>query len=445
MLLGEYALAHEDALLAMAVEAWERANSFEMPERPIGQLGLKAELTKLHGYGTLAKHMTTQPDAHPLAATAQVLDDLRNSHWSALVEFMKRSPSPGTIEYDLHQRLQTDAYGTTRTLILSTAFWQYKGETAERQAESWKAFSWSAPLSSEWAMVGYRKESDPDKRQRYLLAAADDGTRNPDAFYELGQFLEEHNDKAQAMLAYNVAAGGEAANKLTDTPRIAARARNRLEGEASSYHALKGVYEAQWRGLNVKVDDASISRLEAAYLEGIASRLLNRDHRSELVGARALARRAMDDHQGAISDFRELMRLEPSMTAQACGFIGKELDEIGAYDKAIAQYNQAIQTGDAPSWVYVARAMNHAHQGEYDRMLTDLSMAIQRNPQDGAAYEQRSKYYEYVSAETDKALGDAEKALALLKKMTPRKSTLHLRRRIINLQHKDMLRDRLSN
>ena len=60
--------------------------------------------------------------------------------------------------------------------------------------------------------------------------------------------------------------------------------------------------------------------------------------------------------------------------------------EIGDYDRAIADYTQAIQLKPDNADVRILRGLAYARSGDYDRAISDYTQAIQLNPDDAEVY-----------------------------------------------------------
>ncbi|NEQ75011.1 MAG: serine protease [Okeania sp. SIO2C9] len=84
----------------------------------------------------------------------------------------------------------------------------------------------------------------------------------------------------------------------------------------------------------------------------------------------------------------------------------------GQYDKAIADFNQAIRLNPKYAEVYIARGAAYGIQGKYEKALTDFNQAIRLNPKHAEAYNGRASVY-YEQGEYEKAIADFNQAIRL--------------------------------
>ena len=84
----------------------------------------------------------------------------------------------------------------------------------------------------------------------------------------------------------------------------------------------------------------------------------------------------------------------------------------GDYDRAIADYNQAIQINPEADLAYHNRGLAYSDKGDYDRAIADYNQAIQINPKYGETYLFRGLANLYAG-DLPKALADLNQATAL--------------------------------
>ncbi len=66
----------------------------------------------------------------------------------------------------------------------------------------------------------------------------------------------------------------------------------------------------------------------------------------------------------------------------------------GEYDRAIDDYNKAIEINPKNSMAYNNRGFVYdIHKGEYDKAINDYNKAIEINPKDDMAYTDRGNAY----------------------------------------------------
>ena len=82
------------------------------------------------------------------------------------------------------------------------------------------------------------------------------------------------------------------------------------------------------------------------------------------------------------------------------------------YDKAIADYNQAIELDPKYAYAYGDRALAYKRQGQLDLAIADFTRAIALDPQDSISYNNRGAAYE-VQGQRDKTIADYRTALKL--------------------------------
>jgi tetratricopeptide (TPR) repeat protein len=84
----------------------------------------------------------------------------------------------------------------------------------------------------------------------------------------------------------------------------------------------------------------------------------------------------------------------------------------GEYDKAIADYNQALAVNPNYAIAYNNRGNTWEKKGEYDKAIADYNQALVINPKDAIAYNNRGNTWE-KKGEYDKAIADYNQALAV--------------------------------
>jgi Tfp pilus assembly protein PilF len=91
---------------------------------------------------------------------------------------------------------------------------------------------------------------------------------------------------------------------------------------------------------------------------------------------------------------------------------GREAVERSDYDKAIAEFTQAIKLVPNYANAYYMRAYAYIDKGDYDKAIADSNEAIRLNPNYALAYHERA--FAYINkGNYDKAIADADKAIQL--------------------------------
>ena len=85
------------------------------------------------------------------------------------------------------------------------------------------------------------------------------------------------------------------------------------------------------------------------------------------------------DHDRAITDYNEAIRLDPK-DANAYVTRGNAYDEKGDHDRAITDYNEAIRFDPQDFNAYSNRGVAYANKGDYDRAIADYDQAIKLDP-----------------------------------------------------------------
>ena len=98
----------------------------------------------------------------------------------------------------------------------------------------------------------------------------------------------------------------------------------------------------------------------------------------------------------------------------AMGFVERGRTWAGKmeYDKAIKDYDRAIDLDPRLKRAFLARAESWYFKKEYNRAIKDLDEAIRLDPKDGAAHHGRGAAW-YAMKEYDKALKDLDEAIRL--------------------------------
>jgi tetratricopeptide (TPR) repeat protein len=111
----------------------------------------------------------------------------------------------------------------------------------------------------------------------------------------------------------------------------------------------------------------------------------------------------------AIADFTQAIQLDPTYAAVYSNR-GIAYAEKGDYDRAIADYNQAIQFDPTYAAAYSNRGIVYAEKGDYDRAIADYNQAIQLDPTYAAVYSNRGAAYA-EKEDYDRAIADYNQAI----------------------------------
>jgi tetratricopeptide (TPR) repeat protein len=125
-----------------------------------------------------------------------------------------------------------------------------------------------------------------------------------------------------------------------------------------------------------------------------------------------------DSHAGeydkAIADYNEAIRLDPESILAFMGR-GDAYTNKGDYDRALADYNEAIRLNPRSALALSDRGVAYASKGDYDRALADFNEAIRLDPKSAHAFRNRGVLYAH-KGDNDRALADFNEAIRLDRK-----------------------------
>ena len=113
----------------------------------------------------------------------------------------------------------------------------------------------------------------------------------------------------------------------------------------------------------------------------------------------------------AIADYNEAIRLNPT-DANAYINRGNAWCAKKDYDKAIADYSEAIRLNPTDAIAYYGRGGTWGNKKEYDQAISDCNEAIRLDPRYAAAYCNRGLTWGYKK-EYDQAIADCNEAIRL--------------------------------
>jgi len=121
----------------------------------------------------------------------------------------------------------------------------------------------------------------------------------------------------------------------------------------------------------------------------------------------------------AIAEYNEAIELDPKY-ADAYFNRGNANYNKGQYDQAIDDYTKAIEINPGLADAYANRGLAYAQgKGQFDQAISDFNKAIGINPGYAMAYNYRAVTY-YYQGEDDKAWEDVHKAQSLGYKFAPK-------------------------
>ena len=143
----------------------------------------------------------------------------------------------------------------------------------------------------------------------------------------------------------------------------------------------------------------------------IQSAQLTTGNLSTIYDNRGTAYSSKGDHDRAIQDFNEAIRLNPDFEKayydRGNAYIGKE-----EYDRAIQDFDEAIQLNPNAETAYYGRGYAYKKKGDYDRAIQDFNEAIRLDPDFERAYYDRGNAY-IDKEEYERGIQDFNEAIQL--------------------------------
>jgi tetratricopeptide (TPR) repeat protein len=131
--------------------------------------------------------------------------------------------------------------------------------------------------------------------------------------------------------------------------------------------------------------------------------------RVQAEAAIARGKTAGSDYDRAIAEYNEAIRLDPTLAA-AFDARGDAYYYKGEYDRAIADYSEAIRLDPKYAAAYSDRGLAYAKKGSYERAIADLSDAIRLAPNSARYFNLRGYVY-YSKGDYSKATSDYKEAV----------------------------------
>jgi tetratricopeptide (TPR) repeat protein len=128
------------------------------------------------------------------------------------------------------------------------------------------------------------------------------------------------------------------------------------------------------------------------------------------------------DYDRAIADFNEAIRLRPEY-ALAYNNRGNAWNYKGDHDRAIADYSEVIRFNPKYALAYNNRGAAWNYKGDHDRAIADYSEAIRLNPEYALAYNNRGAAWNY-KGDHGRAIADYSEAI----RVNPKDARAYLNR-----------------
>ncbi len=117
------------------------------------------------------------------------------------------------------------------------------------------------------------------------------------------------------------------------------------------------------------------------------------------------------DYDRAIADYNQALRLDPK-NVNAYYDRGGAFDEKQDYDRAIADFNQALRLDPKNVDTYINRGRAFDEKQDYDRAIVDFNQALRLDPENVIAYINRGRAF-YQKQDYNRATADYNQALRL--------------------------------
>ncbi len=121
----------------------------------------------------------------------------------------------------------------------------------------------------------------------------------------------------------------------------------------------------------------------------------------------------LGQYEQAIADYNQAIQINPQ-DAEAYNNRGIAYADLGQYEQATADYNQALQINPQLAEAYYNRGNAYYDLGQYEQAIADYTQAIQINPQLAKAYHNRGVTYAHLG-QYEQAIADFKQALVLCK------------------------------
>jgi tetratricopeptide (TPR) repeat protein len=133
------------------------------------------------------------------------------------------------------------------------------------------------------------------------------------------------------------------------------------------------------------------------------------------------------DYDRAIADYNEALRINPNY-AEAYNNRGLAYYYKKDYDRAIADYNEALRIDSNYANAYNGRGATYSEKKDYDRAIADYSEALRMDPNSARAYNNRGLAYS-DKKDYDRAIADYSAALRIDPNHTYAKNNLEAARK----------------
>ena len=121
--------------------------------------------------------------------------------------------------------------------------------------------------------------------------------------------------------------------------------------------------------------------------------------------------RMKEEYDRAIADYTDAIRIDPTYVF-AFKNRGSVYQHQGDLDRAIADYSEAVRLDPAFAIAFANRASAYQEKGDFDRAIADFTTLIRLSPRDSKAFYSRGVAHQ-LHGDVDQALADYDQTIAL--------------------------------
>jgi tetratricopeptide (TPR) repeat protein len=129
-------------------------------------------------------------------------------------------------------------------------------------------------------------------------------------------------------------------------------------------------------------------------------------HAGTSIAERGLAFAEKGEYDRAIADFDEAIRLDPN-DAHSFRYRGIAYYDKADYDRAIADFDEAIRLDPKDTKAYANRGFAYHVKGQHDRAIADIDEAIRLDPRNATFFAVRATMY-IAKGDHDSAIGTCQ-------------------------------------
>jgi tetratricopeptide (TPR) repeat protein len=440
LLTGNNQEAFEYMAASVAVVAYQRAHTFNQTMSTIDDWYYQG-VPIVMVLNDLANNQTTSHNPFPSVRFAAAMKYYRDKDWLTLANYVAQSNLPSYATPTADSAL-SDMFSFNRgfkKLLLDALAQEHQKFVSKADSERCEkhASTIGDRRHPYFELLRIHKIEDIQKKKQAFIEALNltdyDSARHVRLNFAYAMFLSNQGEKDEAMLHYNIAAGGLPSTEVKDMQQTAAGSRDYFEGKDPK--AIFDKYVALSTGINEKIKNKQFTILHNAQLDALITRLATIVKlRPASYLMRCDARNALRDYAGANEDLDFVIKSGDSeKNGYLLAMMGLNYTRLYDDKKAIATFDAASTQPGTPNWLYYYRGVAYRQQGQHDKALADINKMLQLDPNDMGALYERSELYEYHFKQYANAKADLEKYKTLLKKKDPRAQMMLYDMRLYNL------------